>query len=254
MDKLQVFNNDELGQVRTVTIGEEAWFVAKDVCDVLSIGNITKTISRLDEDEFTTSKVTDSTGRNQDTFVVNESGLYSIIMTSRKPQAKVFKKWVTSEVLPMIRKTGGYVNNDEIFVNTYLAHADEMTKTLFKSTLETVRKQNEKIAVLEPKAEYHDNVLDSKNSFTITEIANDLGMTARKLNSLLHQLGVQRKVGATWVLYAEHQNKGYIDTKTYVYDGGNEGFQTAMHTRWTQKGRKFIIDLMTEMGLQKTFY
>ncbi|WP_371410254.1 BRO-N domain-containing protein [Bacillus toyonensis] len=101
--------NEELGQVQTVAIGKEHWFIAKDVCNVLSIGNITKTISRLGEDEFTTSKVTDSTGRNQDMFVVNESGLYSIIMTSRKPQAKVFKKWVTSEVLPMIRKTGGYV-------------------------------------------------------------------------------------------------------------------------------------------------
>ncbi|PEM27590.1 phage antirepressor KilAC domain-containing protein [Bacillus wiedmannii] len=90
----------------------------------------------------------------------------------------------------MIRKTGGYVNNDEMFVNTYLAHADEMTKTLFKSTLETVRKQNEKIAVLQPKAEYHDNVLDSTNTFTITEIAHDLNMTARKLNFLLNQLKV----------------------------------------------------------------
>ncbi|EJR56555.1 hypothetical protein IIM_00487 [Bacillus cereus VD107] len=129
-------------------------------------------------------------GGSQEFAVINESGLYSLVLKSRKPQAKSFKKWITSEVLPTIRKTGGYVNNDDLFVNTYLAHADEMTKTLFKSTLETVRKQNEKIAVLEPKAEYHDNVLESTNSFTITEIANDLGMTARKLNSLLYQLGV----------------------------------------------------------------
>ncbi|PGU34118.1 toxin-antitoxin system, toxin component, Bro family protein [Bacillus cereus] len=189
-----MLENEELGQVRTVTIGEDAWFVAKDVCDVLSIGNITKTISRLDEDEFTTSKVTDSTGRKQNTSVINKSGLYSLIMASRKPQAKVFKKWVTSEVLPMIRKTGGYVSNDDLFVNTYLAHADDTTKMLFKSTLETVRKQNEKIVVLEPKAEYHDNVLDSTNSFTITEIVNDLGMAARKFNSLVNQLKVQRKI------------------------------------------------------------
>ncbi|HHB2481289.1 TPA: phage antirepressor [Bacillus cereus] len=253
MDELKVFNNDELGQVRTIMKDGEPWFVAKDICDVLDIKNPRTSTALLDDDEKGVHTM-DTLGGSQEFAVINESGLYSLVLKSRKPQAKSFKKWITSEVLPTIRKTGGYVNNDDLFVNTYLAHADEMTKTLFKSTLETVRKQNEKIAVLEPKAEYHDNVLESTNSFTITEIANDLGMTARKLNSLLHQLGVQRKVGTTWVLYAEHQDKGYIDTKTYVYDGGNQGFQSAMHTRWTQKGRKFIIDLMTEMGLQKTFY
>lgn len=98
--------NEELGQVRTVAIGKEHWFIVKDVCGVLSIGNITKMIPRLDADEFTTSKVNDSTGRNQDTFVINRSDRYLLIMTSRKPQAKVFKKWVTSEVLPRSYKTG----------------------------------------------------------------------------------------------------------------------------------------------------
>ncbi|USK98219.1 BRO-N domain-containing protein [Bacillus tropicus] len=98
--------NEEIGKVRTVAIGKEHWVIAKDVCDVLSIGNITKTISRLDEDEFTTSKVTDSTGRNQDTFVINESDLYLLIMTSCKLQVKAFKKWVPSEVLPRSYKTG----------------------------------------------------------------------------------------------------------------------------------------------------
>ncbi|HFK1499683.1 prophage antirepressor [Bacillus sp. UMTAT18] len=191
--------------------GGEPWFVAKDVCNVLSIKNSRDALSKLDSDEKDDVGLTDTIGRKQNTSVINESGLYSLIMSSRKPQAKAFKKWVTAEVLPTIRKTGGYVNNDELFVNTYLAHADETTKLLFKSTLENVRKQNEKIAVLEPKAEYHDNVLDSTNSFTITEIANDLGMTARKLNALLHQLGVQRKVGT---IYAEHQKQGYIDIST----------------------------------------
>ncbi|PEM89627.1 phage antirepressor Ant [Bacillus wiedmannii] len=211
MNELQVFNNDELGQVRTVMKDGEHWFIAKDVCDILDIKNPRTSTALLDDDEKGVHTM-DTLGGSQEFAVINESGLYSLVLKSRKPQAESFKKWITSEVLPMIRKTGGYVNNDDLFVNTYLAHADEMTKTLFKSTLETVRKQNEKIAVLEPKAEYHDNVLDSKNSFTITEIANDLGMTARKLNSLLHQLEVQRKVGTTWVLYAEHQDKGYIDT------------------------------------------
>ncbi|WP_277751961.1 phage antirepressor [Bacillus wiedmannii] len=200
--------NEELGQVRTIMKDGEPWFVAKDICDTLGLSDTNKALLALDDDEKCKHEQYSGSGRKP--MLINESGMYSLVLKSRKPQAKAFKKWITTEVLPMIRKTGGYVNNDDLFVNTYLAHADEMTKTLFKSTLETVRKQNEKIAVLEPKAEYHDNVLESTNSFTITEIANDLGMTARKLNSLLYQLGVQRKVGKTWVLYAEHQNKGYL--------------------------------------------
>ncbi|USK99526.1 phage antirepressor [Bacillus tropicus] len=212
MNELQVFNNEEFGEVRTVMQNGETWFIAKDICDTLGLSDTNRALLALDDDDKCKHEQYSGSGRKH--MLINESGMYSLVLKIRKPQAKAFKKWITSEVLPIIRKTGGYVNNDEMFVNTYLAHADEMTKTLFKSTLETVRKQNEKIAVPEPKAEYHDNVLDSKNSFTITEIANDLGMTARKLNSLLHQLGVQRKVGATWVLYAEHRNKGYIDIST----------------------------------------
>ncbi|MDK7490386.1 BRO family protein [Bacillus paranthracis] len=163
MNELQVFNNDELGQVRTVQKDGEPWFVAKDITDVLELKSAKDSTKYLDDDEKDKMLIKHSgSDYKSEMVIVSESGLYSLILRSRKPQAKSFKKWITSEVLPTIRKTGGYVNNDDLFVNTYLAHADEMTKTLFKSTLETVRKQNEKIAALELKAEYHDNVLDSK--------------------------------------------------------------------------------------------
>ncbi|SCA96707.1 Antirepressor, phage associated [Bacillus mycoides] len=111
MNQLQVFNSEEFGQVRTVVKGKDVWFVAKDVCDVLEIVNATRSLSRLDEDELHSMKVADSLGRLQETNIINESGLYSIIMTSRKPQAKAFKKWVTSEVLPSIRKHGAYMTD-----------------------------------------------------------------------------------------------------------------------------------------------
>ncbi|MFC2182960.1 Bro-N domain-containing protein [Bacillus paranthracis] len=123
--------NEELGQVRTVTIGKEHWFRAKDVCDGLDIKNPTQAIQKLDEDE----RIMFNIGRQGSTNVINESDLYLLIMTSRKPQAEQFEKWVTEEVLPTIRKTGGYVNSEKLFVNTYLAHADDATKMLFKSTL-----------------------------------------------------------------------------------------------------------------------
>ncbi|ETT85543.1 prophage antirepressor [Bacillus mycoides FSL H7-687] len=111
MNQLQVFNSEEFGQVRTVVKGKDVWFVAKDVCDVLEIVNATRSLSRLDEDELHSMKVADSLGRLQETNIINESGLYSLIMTSRKPQAKAFKKWVTSEVLPSIRKHGAYMTD-----------------------------------------------------------------------------------------------------------------------------------------------
>ncbi|WP_322353695.1 BRO-N domain-containing protein [Bacillus toyonensis] len=123
--------NEELGQVRTVTIGKEHWFIAKDVCDVLDIKNPTQAIQKLDEDE----RIMFNIGRQGSANVINESDLYLLVMTSRKPQAEQIEKWVTEEVLPTIRKTGGYVNSEKLFVNTYLAHADDATKMLFKSTL-----------------------------------------------------------------------------------------------------------------------
>ncbi|HFK1499685.1 prophage antirepressor [Bacillus sp. UMTAT18] len=218
MNELKVFYNDELGQVRTVTKDGEHWFVAKDVCDILAIKNPRTSTALLDDDEKGVHTM-DTLGGSQEFSVINESGLYSLILKSRKPQAKQFKKWVTNEVLPSIRKHGAYMTENTlekalaspdflIELATNLKNEQEARKLAESKVVE----QQEVIEVLEPKAEYHDNVLDSTNSFTITEIAHDLNMTVRKLNSLLHQLGVQRKVGTTWVLYAEHQNqnKGYI--------------------------------------------
>ncbi|WP_434476113.1 BRO-N domain-containing protein [Bacillus hominis] len=120
MSQLQVFTNSELGQVRTVKQGEDIWFVAKDVCEALGYINPTMAMKRIDEDERAKLNL----GRQGDTNCVNESGLYSLIMTSRKPQAKAFKKWVTSEVLPAIRKDGGYVvAHEEEDETTILARA-----------------------------------------------------------------------------------------------------------------------------------
>ncbi|PGL14396.1 phage repressor protein/antirepressor Ant, partial [Bacillus cereus] len=107
MNQLQVFNNEEFGQVRTVVKGEDVWFVAKDVCEVLEIKNTTQAMQKLDPEERTMFNI----GRQGETNIINESGLYSLIMTSRKPQAKAFKKWVTSEVLPSIRKHGAYMTD-----------------------------------------------------------------------------------------------------------------------------------------------
>ncbi|WP_242245435.1 BRO family protein [Bacillus cereus group sp. BfR-BA-01330] len=181
MNELQNFSHSMFGSLEILIKDGKEYFPATEVAKALGYSKPHDAITRHCTVMGTTFYgVIDSLGRKQEKKFINEGNLYRLIVKSKLPQAEQFEAWVFDEVLPMIRKTGGYVNSEELFVDTYLAHADDTTKMLFKSTLETVRKQNEKIAVLEPKAQYHDDVLDSTNSFTITEIANDLGMTARK--------------------------------------------------------------------------
>jgi prophage antirepressor-like protein len=186
-DLQKVFQYDG-SQVRTVVVNEEIWFVAKDICEVLEIKNTTDVIKRLDPDEVTRFNLG---GLSGETNIVNESGLYSLILGSRKQEAKQFKRWITHEVLPTIRRTGGYVANEDMFISTYLPHADNQTKLMFKATLETVRKQNEQLAILQPKAEYFDALVD-RNLLT------NLRDTAKELE-------VGQKFFINWLL-----EKGYV--------------------------------------------
>lgn len=141
--KNQIFRFDKK-DVRTVQKDDDTWFVAKDVCGILGMTDTSKSLSRLDEDEKSVASVR-TLGGAQELLIVSESGLYSLILTSRKPEAKKFKKWVTSEVLPAIRKTGGYVSNDEQFISQYLPFADDDMKEKFRNTLVTIQKQNRMI-------------------------------------------------------------------------------------------------------------
>lgn len=141
-NSIEVFENPIFGQIRMVMVDDEPMFCLIDVCRALEIKNATDVAKRLDEDELTRLNLG---GREGESNFITESGLYAVIVRSDKPNAKKFRKWVTSEVLPTIRKTGGYVNNDELFISTYLPYADENTKLIFSQTLKTVREQNETI-------------------------------------------------------------------------------------------------------------
>jgi prophage antirepressor-like protein len=141
-NSVEVFENPIFGQIRMVMVDDEPMFCLIDVCRALEIKNATDVAKRLDEDELTRLNLG---GRAGESNFITESGLYAVIVRSDKPNAKKFRKWVTSEVLPTIRKTGGYVNNDELFISTYLPYADENTKLIFSQTLKTVREQNETI-------------------------------------------------------------------------------------------------------------
>lgn len=246
--ELQVFNSTEFGSVRTVTVNGEVMFVGKDVADILEYTNTAKAIrDHVDEEDKLTERIVLS-GQNREVIFINESGLYSLILSSKMPNAKKFKHWVTAEVLPAIRKHGMYAI-DEILENpdlaiaalTQLKEERERRKQLECQTLI----QRQQIAEMQPKASYYDLILQNKNTVPITQIAKDYGMSGRKFNELLHELGVQYKFRKTWLLYQQYAECGYTQSRTYAIDES----RSVMHTYWTQKGRLFLYDLLKSEGI-----
>lgn len=246
--ELQVFNSTEFGSVRTATVNGEVMFVGKDVADILEYTNTAKAIrDHVDEEDKLTERIVLS-GQNREVIFINESGLYSLILSSKMPNAKKFKHWVTAEVLPAIRKHGMYAI-DEILENpdlaiaalTQLKEERERRKQLECQTLI----QRQQIAEMQPMASYYDLILQNKNTVPITQIAKDYGMSGRKFNELLHELGVQYKFRKTWLLYQQYAECGYTQSRTYAIDES----RSVMHTYWTQKGRLFLYDLLKSEGI-----
>lgn len=241
--------NYESSEIRTIQKDGEPWWVLADVCKVLDLSNPSKVADRLEPDE----KANFELGlRGGATNCINESGLYAVILRSDKPQAKPFRKWVTNEVLPSIRKHGAYMTDQTL--ERALTSPDFLIELATQLKAEqaqrkqletTVAVQNQRIAELQPKASYYDVVLNCKDLISIGKIAKDYGWSAQKLNEYLHKHGVQYKQGKTWLLYQKYAGMGYTSTKTHTYHG-DDGREHAAepHTYWTQKGRLFIYDLL----------
>ena len=184
--------------------------------------------------------------------LINESGLYSLILSSKLPSAKRFKRWVTSEVLPAIRKHGLYAVDEvletpDMLISALTELKAEREKS--KALNETVAIQSQQIAEMQPKASYYDLVLNSKDTVSATVIGKDYGWSAKKLNDYLHEKGVQYKQGRIWLLYQKYAEMGYTSTKTHSYLGDKGETHTSVHTYWTQKGRLFIYDLLKNDGI-----
>ena len=246
--ELQIFQNAEFGSVRSTIINGEPYFVGKDVAEILGYADPNKSIAmHVDEDDKLNDKSASSLGQHGGWFI-NESGLYSLILSSKLPTAKKFKRWVTSEVLPSIRRNGMYVTdeliaNPDLAIKAFMALKEEREKT--KALNETVAVQTQQIAELKPKASYYDVVLNCKDLISVTEIAKDYGKTAQWLNNILHEEGIQYKQGnKIWLLYKKYADKGYTNTKTQTFNGSDGKVHTKVHTYWTQKGRLFIYDLL----------
>lgn len=239
--------NYENSEIRTIEKNGEPWWVLADVCKALEISNPSKVAQRIDEDERSNFKL----GRQGEAVVINESGLYAVILRSDKPQAKPFRKWVTSEVLPTIRKHGAYMTEQTI--EKTLTNPDFLIQlaTQLKSEQEQRRKlettvavQEQQTAELQPKASYYDVVLNCKDLLSVTSIAKDYGKSGTWLNSYLHEKGIQYKQGKIWLLYQKYAEKGYTSTKTQTFAGSDGNQHTSVHTYWAQKGRLFIYELL----------
>ncbi|MCI2253430.1 phage antirepressor KilAC domain-containing protein [Domibacillus sp. PGB-M46] len=246
MNHLQFFNYG-MQEVRTILKGDDVWFVAKDVCNILELTNPTIVLQKLDDDE----RAKFNLGRQGEVNVVNEYGLYSLVMASRKSEAKKFKRWILHEVIPSIRKHGAYMADDVLeqainnpgYVHGLLTSLENEKQK--RSEVETQNKMlRQRIEEYEPKADYFDKVLFSENTLTITQIAKDYKLSAVALNKILFNEKVQYKVNGQWVLYKEYQSAGYAKAETIPR--GKTGY-TVTHLKWTQKGRKFIDEVLRKV-------
>lgn len=252
MNDLQVFNNTEFGSIRTVTIDGEPWFVGKDVAGILGYSNTRDALTkRVDGEDKGVAKC-DTLGGIQELTVINESGLYSLILSSKLPSAKQFKRWITSEVIPSIRKHGVYavdevLNNPDMLIAALTELKEERAKA--KALSEQVAVQEQQINEMRPKASYYDVVLNCKDLVAISVIAKDYGWSARRMNRHLHEKGIQFKQGDIWLLYQKYAEYGYTSTKTHSQPGTDGTIHTKVHTYWTQKGRLFIYELLKSDGI-----
>ena len=246
MNELKIFENENFGQIRTIVDeNKDPWFVAIDICNVLDLKNPTVAVGRLDEDERTKLNL----GRQGMTNMVNEYGLYNLILASRKKEARDFKRWVTHEVLPAIRRDGGYmvVNQGESEEDILARAMIIAKKNIDKLELEN-KKKDQIIGELKPKADYVDKILQNKSLIKISSIAKDYGMSAQEMNKLLHELRIQYKQGEQWLLYAKIQDKGYTSSETHVYEKRDGTTDVSLITKWTQKGRIFLYEELKRNG------
>jgi len=256
LNDIKIYENAEFGSVRTLEVNGEPYFVGKDVADILGYQNGSRDINRHVDTEDKADVAIHDGSQNRNMTIINESGLYSLILSSKLPKAKEFKHWVTSEVLPSIRKHGAYMTDDVLHraitepdfliqLATELKEEQEKRRALES----TVAVQNQQITELQPKASYYDVVLNSKDLLSIGKIAKDFGKSAVWLNKWLHEHGVQYKQGEIWLLYQKYAEQGYTNTKTQTYNGNDGAVHTKVHTYWTQKGRLFIYDLLKAHGV-----
>lgn len=244
---LEVYQNEEFGAVRAIEEGNKVLFCATDVARALGYSNQRDAVGR--HCKGVVKRDTLTSGGTQELSFIPEGDVYRLIIRSNLPSAEKFEHWVFDDVLPSIRKHGLYAVDD------VLENPDLLIKALMELKKEREEKKRlelenavkaQQIAEMQPKVSYYDIVLACPDLVTITQIAKDFGLSAKKLNKILKEKKIQFKQGRTWFLYQKYAEQGYTQSKTYLYDEDNH---TAMHTLWTQKGRLFIYELLKADGI-----
>lgn len=246
MNEINIFQSPEFGQIRTVEVDGEPWMVGKDVAQALGYSDTFGALKKHVDDEDKQNCQNDSFETPRGMTIINESGLYSLVLSSKLPGAKNFRRWVTGEVLPSIRKTGCYaIPQDYPSALRALAAAEEQRMALAAEN----ERQKQQLADFEPIRQYVDTILESKGALAITQIAADYDISARRLNQILHDEGVQRNVNGQWILYRKHMGKGLTSSKTIHFVHADGRPDTKMQTQWTQKGRLLIHEILTRRGI-----
>ncbi|MEK1471421.1 phage antirepressor [Limosilactobacillus fermentum] len=235
--------------VRTLVIDGQPYFVGNDVSTILGYSNYRKAVANHVDDEDKLRAQIGYAGQKRSMTVINESGLYSLILSSKLPQAKEFKHWVTSEVLPSIRKHGAYMTDEKI--EEVLLNPDTIIKLATKLKIEREGRliAEQRVNELTPRATYTDVVLKNKSLVTITLIAKDYGMSGQGMNTLLHDLGVQYRQGKTWLLYSKYQKTSWTQSETALIPMDDGTKKAVMTTKWTQKGRLGLYELLKRHGI-----
>ena len=247
------FHHEMFGDIRAIEKDGEPWFVGKDVAEALGYSNASKAVM-VHVDEEDKQKVmlkADSQNGNvvTATTLINESGLYSLVLSSKLPQAKVFKHWVTAEVLPSIRRHGAYATAPTI---EKIIASPEFGIALLKNLQQEQlmrREAEERVRRLKPLADYTALILACPETVSVSQVAQDYGMSAVAFNRILNRAGIQYSVGGQWVLYAAYKDRGLVQSYTFNYrhNDGTDGCR--MYTRWTQRGRLFLYDILKKIGI-----
>lgn len=235
-NKLMLFENEAFGKVRTLNLNGEPWFIAVDVCSVLDLSNPTIAVSRLDEDE----RAKFNLGRQGDATIVNEPGLYTLVLGSRKPEAKAFKRWITHEVIPAIRKHGVYITDEKL--KLFAEHPellDALMKSLYAAHAENLRHRAERQTLL-PKADYYDAFMDADGCTNLRTTAKELNVPERWFARFLQQTGfLYRSPAGNLMPYAIPRNRGLFRVRDYVRNG-----HSGAYTLITPMGKSLFRELL----------
>ena len=244
MNDIIIYKNAQFGEIRTMERDGEIWFVGKDVAEVLGYSRATKAVTeKVDAEDRDEVPIRDSIGRNQKAYIINESGLYSLILSSKLPQAKEFKRWVTSEILPSVRKNGGYIAGQEEM------SGEELMARAILFAERKIKEQAEQIALMEPKAAYFDRVAESKGSLCFRDTAKAFGVKEKEFIQFLldHKL-VYRNSHRRLVPYAEGRKNKWFEVSEFTYTKGTET-KTSVQTKITPTGRQKIHAMMAKEGM-----